>query len=65
MQLIYLEKYKKRKRGQIMEGKTIEDLANKNGLTVEQLKQIAITNQLDIMSSSLEDKIKKSLQIIL
>lgn len=59
MQLIYLEKYKKRKGGQIMEGKTIEDLANKNGLTVEQLKQIAITNQLDIMSSSLEDKIKK------
>ena len=41
-----------------MEKKGFEDLANKNGLTVEQLNQIAFINKIDFSSDLLEEKIQ-------
>lgn len=42
-----------------MENKIIEDFANKNGLTVEQLNQIAFINKIDFSSESLEKTIQE------
>ncbi len=41
-----------------MENKIFEDFANKNGLTVEQLNQIALINKIDFSSEFLENTIQ-------